>query len=146
MTARPRLILADDHVGVVAALGQMLDRDYEVVATVADGGQLVEVATRIRPDVIVADLNMQTLSGLDALRQLKAGQVESAFVLMTSDSDPALAAETFRAGGAAYLLKHWAGEELGTAIEEALRGRLYLTPRICAMSVVAALSADHHRR
>jgi DNA-binding NarL/FixJ family response regulator len=137
---RVRLILADDHVGIVNALGQLLERDYDVVATVRDGLELVEVAMRLRPDVIVADMNMPTLSGLDALRRLKSQHVDSRFVLLTTDGDPALAAETFRAGGAAYLLKHSAAEELHAAIQEVLRGRLYLTPRI-VKGVIAALAS-----
>ena len=133
---RTRLVLADDHLGIATALGHLLERDYDLVATVRDGLELVEVAMRLRPDVIVADMNMPSLSGLDALRRLKSQDVDSKFVLLTTDGDPALAAETFRAGGEAYVLKHSATEELHTAIEEVLQGRRYLTPRI-AKGVIA---------
>ena len=136
---RTRLVLADDHLGIATALGQLLERDYDVVATVRDGLELVEVAIRLRPEVIVADMNMPSLSGLDALRRLQRQEIRVKFVLLTTDGDPALAAETFRAGGSAYLLKHSATEELHTAIEEVLQGRRYLTPQI-ANGVIAALA------
>jgi DNA-binding NarL/FixJ family response regulator len=140
--ARPaKLILADDHVGILDALSRLLERDYDIVAAVRDGLELVEVALRLQPEVIVADMNMPTLSGLEALRRLKSQQGESKFVLLTTDGDPALAAETFRAGGAAYLLKHSATEELHTAIQEVLLGRLYLTPRI-EKGVISSLVSD----
>ena len=103
---RTRLVLADDHLGIATVLGQLLERDYDVVATVRDGLELVEVAIRLRPEVIVADMNMPSLSGLDALRRLQRQEIRIKFVLLTTDGDPALAAETFRAGGSAYLLKH----------------------------------------
>jgi DNA-binding NarL/FixJ family response regulator len=138
---RTRLILADDHVGIVNALGQLLERDYEIVATVRDGLELVEVALRLRPEVVVADMNMPTLSGLEALRRLISQHVDTKFVLLTTDGDPALAAETFRSGGAAYLLKHSATEELHTAIEEVVAGRRYLTPRI-ENGVISSLMRD----
>lgn len=136
---RTRLVLADDHLGIATVLGQLLERDYDLVATVRDGLELVDVAIRLRPEVIVADMNMPSLSGLDALRRLQRQQIRIKFVLLTTDGDPALAAETFRAGGSAYLLKHSATEELHTAIEEVLQGRRYLTPQI-ANGVIAALA------
>jgi DNA-binding NarL/FixJ family response regulator len=138
---RAKLILADDHVGIVDALGRLLERDYDIVATVRDGLELVEVALRLQPEVIVADMNMPTLSGLEALRRLKFQNVATKFVLLTTDGDRALAAETFRAGGAAYLLKHSAAEELHTAIQEVLLGRLYLTSRI-EKGVIPSLASD----
>lgn len=135
---RTRLVLADDHGLIMEALGHLLDRDYDIVAAVRDGLALVEAAKRLRPDVIVADMNMPRLSGLEALRQLKAEWIESKFVFLTMDGDPALAAEAFRAGGAAYLLKHSATEELHAAIQEVLQGRSYLTPQL-AGGVIARL-------
>jgi DNA-binding NarL/FixJ family response regulator len=131
-------VLADDHGLIMEALGHLLDRDYDIVAAVCDGLELVEAAKRLRPDVIVADMNMPRLSGLEALRQLKAERIDSKFVFLTMDGDSALAAEAFRAGGAAYLLKHSATEELHVAIQAVLQGRSYLTPQL-AGGVIATL-------
>ncbi len=128
--ARPRIVLADDHGVIMQALGDLLDRDYDIVAAVRDGLELVDAARRLRPDVIVADMNMPRLSGLDALRQLTSEAIESRFVFLTMDGDPALAAEAFRTGAAAYLLKHSATEELHVAIQEVLQGRSYVSPRL----------------
>lgn len=127
---RPRLILADDSGLILDALDKLLRRDYDIVAAVPDGVELIEAAARLRPDVIVADMNMPRLSGLDALRRLNADGRGVKFVLLTIDADAALAAEVFQAGGAAYLMKHSASEELPIAIQEVLHGRKYLTPRI----------------
>lgn len=128
--ARPRLILADDSSIILDALDRLLRRDYDVVATVRDGAQLLEAAARLDPDVIVTDMNMPHVTGLEALRRLKADGLDVKFVLLTIYGDPALAAEVLHAGGAAYLMKHSAAEELPIAIQEVLHGRTYLTPRI----------------
>lgn len=127
---RPRLILADDSSIILDALDRLLRSDYDVVAVVRDGEQLVEAAGRLRPDVIVTDMNMPKLSGLEALRRLKASGLDVKFVLLTIHGDPAVAAEVFHAGGSAYVVKHSATEELPHAIEEVLLGRTYLTPQI----------------
>jgi DNA-binding NarL/FixJ family response regulator len=128
--ARPRIVLADDHGVIMQALGDLLDRDYDIVAAVGDGLELVDAVRRLRPDVIVADMNMPRLSGLDALRQLTAEAIESRFVFLTMDGDSALAAEAFRTGAAGYLLKHSATEELHLAIQEVLQGRSYVSPQL----------------
>jgi DNA-binding NarL/FixJ family response regulator len=127
---RPRLILADDSGIILDALDRLLRGDYDVVAAVRDGEQLIEAALRLRPDVIVTDMNMPKLSGLEALRRVKASGLDVKFVLLTVHGDPAVAGEAFRAGGSGYLLKHSATEELPLAIAEVLLGRTYLTPQI----------------
>ena len=136
---RPRLILADDSGIILEALDRLLRSDYDVVAAVRDGEQLIEAARRLQPDVIVTDMNMPKVSGLEALRRLKASGLDVRFVLLTIHGDPAVAAEVFHAGGSAFLLKHSAAEELPLAIEEVLLGRTYLTPQI-ALDDAAALA------
>jgi DNA-binding NarL/FixJ family response regulator len=137
---RTTLILADDSAVIVEALGKLLHRDYEILASVGDGEKLIEAAVRLRPDVVVADMNMPAASGLQALRRLKAAGVDTKFVFLTMDGDNALAFEAFHAGGSAYLLKHSATEELHTAIQEVIQGRTYLTAQI-AEGIVARLSS-----
>jgi DNA-binding NarL/FixJ family response regulator len=95
---RTTLLIADDHAVVAQALAQMLARAYDVVAIVNDGVEVVEAARRLRPDVIVSDLSMPGLSGLDALRRLKAEGVRTRVIFLTMYDDPALAAEAMRAG------------------------------------------------
>lgn len=139
---RPRLLLADNHGIVVEALGSLLQRDYDVVGTAREGVELVEAARRLRPDVIVADMDMPGLSGLEALRRLKTVEkIEAKIVFLTVHGEPELAAEAFEAGGAGYVLKHSATDELHTAIQEVLQGRAYLTSRI-TMGVLAALASS----
>src|SRR5262245_42607486 len=136
---RPRLILADDHAIVMEAIGNLLERDYEVVARVGDGLELVEAAERLRPDLIVADMEMPALNGLDALKRLRDRHNDVKIVFLTMYGEPALAADALRAGASGYLMKHSAMEELTAAIEDALQGRVYLTSRI-AKGVIGALT------
>jgi DNA-binding NarL/FixJ family response regulator len=137
---RTSLLLADDHAIVVEALGRLLERDYDIVGAARDGLQLVELARRLRPDVIVADLDMPGLSGVDALRKLKEERRDVKVVFLTMHDDASLATEAFRAGGVAYVLKHSASDELHTAIQEVLQGRIYLSSRI-AKGVLSTLSS-----
>lgn len=125
---RPRVLLADDHAIVVDGLSSLLKDQFELVGTVADGPALVDAVRRLRPDVIVTDIAMPRMSGLEALRRLSADGLKSKVIFLTMHSDPQLAAEAFRAGASGYVLKHSAGEELVTAINEVLQGRAYLTP------------------
>jgi DNA-binding NarL/FixJ family response regulator len=137
---RSRLLLADDHEIVAEGLRALLAPDYDIIGTARDGPTLVEAARLLKPDVIVADMDMPGLTGLDALRQLRAEKNDVKFVFLTVYGDAELAADAFRAGGAGYVLKHAASDELSTAIQEVLRGRLYLTPRI-AKDVLTALAS-----
>lgn len=137
---RTRLLLADDHGIVVEALGHMLERDYEIVGTARDGLELVDSVRRLRPEVIVADIDMPGVTGLDALRRLKEDEkIEARVIFLTMHGDPELAAEAFRAGGAGYVLKDSATAELHVAIQEVLQGRVYLTSRV-AKGVLTALA------
>jgi DNA-binding NarL/FixJ family response regulator len=136
---RARLLLADDHAIVAEGLSKLLSTEFEVVGTVSDGSQLIEAATRLRPDVIVTDLSMPEVSGLDALRRLRAEGIDVKVVFLTMHEDARLAGAALRAGASGYVLKHAPGEELIRAIREALHGRVYLTP-LLAEKVAAALT------
>jgi DNA-binding NarL/FixJ family response regulator len=128
--ALPRVLLADDHTIVADGLRSLLSQHFDLVGTVRDGEALVEAARRLRPDVIVSDIGMPVLSGLDALRRLNDDASAPRMIFLTMHADADLATEAFRAGAAGYLVKHSAGDELITAIHEVLRGRFYLTPLI----------------
>ena len=127
---RNTVLIADDHTIVVEGLVGLLKEDFDVVGTVSSGELLIDAAKRLRPDVIVTDISMPGLSGLDVLPRLKAERVESRVVVLTMHNDAALATRAIRAGAAGFLLKHSAGEELVTAIQQALQGRVYLTPML----------------
>lgn len=135
-----RVLLADDHAIVAEGIASLLKDDFDLIGVVSDGAALVDAARRLVPDVIVADITMPKVSGLEAARQLAREGVASRFVILTMHDDPRLATEAFRAGAAGYLLKNSAGDELIAAIHEVLRGRVYLTPLI-TREVIAALSA-----
>lgn len=127
---KPRVILADDHVMVAEGLGRLLQEVAELVGQVSDGRQLVESARRLDPDIVVSDMTMPLMSGLDALRQLKAERSRARFIFLTVHTDARVAAEAIRAGARGYLLKAAAGEELLEAVRAVMAGRIYLTPHI----------------
>jgi len=126
----PRAILADDHTLVAEALRELVARHFDVVATVADGHALVASATALKPDVIVVDVAMPLLNGLEAFRQLKQKMSGVKFVFLTMNEDPELAVEAMRSGAAGYVLKKSAASELLQAMQLALRGKSYITPQI----------------
>jgi len=127
---RPRVLLADDHALLLGAYEKLLADDCEIVGQVADGRALVAAAERLKPDIVVLDISMPLLNGLDAGRQIrqKLRDVKLVFVTMNEDTD--LAAEAFRAGASGYLLKRSAASELVAAIREVMQGRSYVTPLI----------------
>lgn len=126
----PRAILADDHKILVEAFRKLLEPHFEIVATVSDGHALLDVAPALRPDVILLDIGMPLLNGLEAARQLKTKLPVVRLIFLTMHEDPDLAIEAMRAGASGYLLKTSAASELLHAIQEALRGRTYITPNI----------------
>jgi DNA-binding NarL/FixJ family response regulator len=127
---KPRVIIADDHTLLVEAIEKLLTPECNVVSKVADGRALLAAVREHRPDVVVLDLAMPLLNGLDAARQIKQLDSSVKLVFLTMNEDPDLAAEAFRSGGSAYLLKRSASAELLTAIREAMNGRSYVTPLV----------------
>jgi len=125
---RPRVLLADDHQMLLDALKELLEPKYEVVGLVTDGRAVLKVAEKLRPDIIVLDIAMPLLNGLDAGRQLKQSMPGVKLLFMTMNEDPYLVGEAFRAGASAFLLKQAAGLELDEAIKEVLKGGSYVTP------------------
>ena len=125
---RPRVLLADDHRMLVDALKGILEPRCKVVAAVGDGRELLKAAAKLQPDIIVLDIAMPQLNGLDAARHLKPIMPKVKFIFMTMNEDPDLVGEAFRAGASAYLLKRQAAFELTDAVEKVLKGGSYVTP------------------
>jgi DNA-binding NarL/FixJ family response regulator len=129
---------------VAQGLASLLREAFDLVGTVGDGQALLDAAHRLQPDVIVTDLTMPGMDGLAALRQLQAARVATKVIVLTMHADAQLATAALRAGAVGYVLKHAAGEELLTAIEEVLRGGTYLTP-LLAQDVIASMLAPEKR-
>ena len=127
---KPRVLMADDHSLILAGLRKLVEAEYEVVGTVEDGRALVEAAQKLRPDLILLDISMPLLNGLEAARQLTKLVPESKLIFLTMHASPTYATEAFQAGASGYLLKRSAASELSQAIELVLRGQHYLTPLI----------------
>jgi DNA-binding NarL/FixJ family response regulator len=129
---RPRLLLADDHAMFAETLRAYLEKSCEVMGVVSDGRTLVSEALRLPADVIVVDIGMPYLNGLDAARRIKEQRPEARFIFLTMNADPNLAAATMELGNAAFVLKHSAGSELLEAIKQVMDGKSYLTGRMRA--------------
>ena len=130
MAKRPRVLLADDHTLVLEGLRRLLEDQCELVGMVEDGRALLDAAPRLAPDVILLDISMPLLNGLDAARRLRALVPRSRIIILTMHADPTYASEAFEAGAAGYVLKRSAASELADAIAAVLAGRRYLTPLI----------------
>jgi DNA-binding NarL/FixJ family response regulator len=126
---RPRILIAEDHTLVSGAFQTMLEPQYEVVGAVTDGRSLLRVASELRPDIILLDIGMPLLNGLDAGRQLKQTMPKVKLIFLTMNQDSDIAGEAFRIGASAYLLKNSGASELQKAIQEVLRGGTYVTPQ-----------------
>jgi len=136
---RPTILLADDHAIVTEGLAGLLRSEFSLVGTVADGARLIEAARQLRPDVIVTDVAMPGMSGLEALRRLKADAIAAKVIFLTMHADAQLAAEAFRGGASGFVVKHAAGKELIAAIRFVLRGGRYL-PSHLASDVLTTLA------
>ena len=127
---KPRVLLADDHKIMIEGLKDLLDGEFEIVGSVEDGRALVEQASTLHPDVIVTDISMPQLNGIEAARQIKKTGKNIKIVFLTMHPDVTYAANAFEAGASGFVLKHSASSELITAIHEAIKGRTYVTPLI----------------
>jgi DNA-binding NarL/FixJ family response regulator len=128
--AKPRILLADDHMLIVEAFKKLLEPQFEVVGMVHDGRKLLQVAPALKPDVVLIDLGMPMLNGFDAGRQLKKMLPSVKLIVLTVSEDYELAVEALREWASGYLLKSSAGSELVKAIMDVLQGKQYVTPRI----------------
>ena len=131
-TVAPRTLLADDHMMVAEGLNRLLADYCQMVGTVLDGTSLVEAAVDLQPDLIIADLSMPGLSGLDAITQLRERGVTSKIIILTMYADPRIAKEAMSAGAVGFVSKNAAGQELVTAIREVVGGGTYVSPQVAA--------------
>lgn len=124
---RNRILIADDHRIFAEALCKLLSASHDVIGIAANGRELIALARELNPEIIVLDISMPLLNGMEALRMLRTSGVGGKFVMLTMHADVSLASEAFRCGASAFVLKQAAGEELNAAIAAALRGRHYLS-------------------
>src|SRR3954463_15989413 len=127
---RTRILIADDHVLVAEACSRLLEPQYEVVGIVNDGRSLLQAVAELRPEVVIVDVSMPLLNGLDAGEQIKQRFPATKLIFLTMNTGADLAAEAFRRGASAYVLKHCSSEELVVALRRVLRNESYLSPMI----------------
>jgi DNA-binding NarL/FixJ family response regulator len=138
---RPHIVIADDHTFMADACKKLLEPKYDVVATVGDGRALVRIAATLKPQVIIIDIGMPLLNGLDAGYQVKQLLPSVKLVFLTMNTDPVLAAEAFCRGASAYLVKTCAASELIAAVREVLKGMSYLSPAIAKETAIPSTSS-----
>jgi DNA-binding NarL/FixJ family response regulator len=143
---RPRVLLADDHQIVAEGLRSLLEREFELVGIVSDGREALAAVEALRPDVVVLDITMPSLNGIEAAQQLRAADSPVKVVFLTMHSDVTYAVRALDAGAAGFVLKHAAAAELVTAIHHALQGRIYVTPLIAADLLEAYREREHGQK
>ena len=136
-SSRPRILIADDHEVFAEALKVYLDRFYDVVGIASDGQALVAEAVKLKPDLVIVDVGMPVLNGLDAAQRVKSIAPEIKFIFLTMRDDPNLAAAALELGPIAFVIKHSPGQELLKAIDHVCRGKSYVTPKLRADDWVA---------
>ena len=132
---RSKILIADDHALVAEACKLLLEREFNVVGIVQDGHALLRAAAELRPDVVVVDISMPKLNGLDAGEQIKKNNPALKLVYLTMNPGADVAAEAFRRGASGYVLKHCSAEELVIAVRRVLRNESYLSPLITRETV-----------
>ena len=142
-TSRPRILIADDHAIFAEALRVYLEKTFAVIGVVTDGRAMLQEAIRLRPDVIVADVAMPLLNGLDAARRIREHVPNVRFIFLTMLDDTNLAAAALELERVAFVLKRSGGQELLKAINETLHGRSYITPNLRPEDWVVAKTRAH---
>jgi DNA-binding NarL/FixJ family response regulator len=143
---RRRLVMADDHTLVLEGFRKLLEEDFDLVAVAEDGRELVAAVIEHKPDVILVDISMPLLNGIEAARQVKKAHPSGKIVFVTMHGDPAYVAAALNAGASGYVLKRSAASELAVAIREVLAGRSYLTPLVDKDKVLALLRRPSRER
>jgi DNA-binding NarL/FixJ family response regulator len=127
---RYKILVADDHPIVRDGLRHILEKDFDVVGSVGDGRTLLKEAKRLNPDIVLVDISMPIVNGIEATRQISQSSLQTKVVVLTMYSDVTYASEVFEAGASGYVLKNAGSEEIRTAIHEAIAGKKYVTPQI----------------
>jgi DNA-binding NarL/FixJ family response regulator len=141
-TKKPRVLMADDHSILLAGVRKLIEDQCEVVGTVEDGRALLEAADRLKPDLILLDISMPLLNGLEAARHLKKTLPETKLLFLTMHASPRYATEAFKIGAHGFLLKQSAASELPQAITALMQGKHYLTPSIAKPVIDQALRSE----
>lgn len=139
---KPTVILADDHTLVVEGFRRLLDDHCTLLTTVEDGKALLEAVEAHRPDIVILDISMPVMNGIDAGRTLSARYPDLKLIYVTMHADPAYIKAAFQAGASAYILKRSLGEELTQALRTVLKGHTYVTPLI-ARNVIDSMLKQH---
>lgn len=142
---RPRALVADDHALVSAGISKLLENECELVASVSDGRSLVAAAKDHHPDVILLDISMPVLNGLEAARQIRADSPGAKLIFVTVHSDTPYVVEAFRAGASGYVLKRCAASELLTAVNDVLNNKVYLTPLVRTAAVESFMKSPNQK-
>jgi DNA-binding NarL/FixJ family response regulator len=127
---KPKIILADDHRILADGLASLLSPYFDLLSVVFDGLALLDEVRKLNPDIVVADIEMPTFTGMDALHQIKKEGMKSKVIFLTMHAEPQVVRAALDAGASGYLLKESAGEELITAIREVMKGHIYISPAI----------------
>jgi DNA-binding NarL/FixJ family response regulator len=140
MSETYRILLADDHVLVAEGIQKLLEPEYELVGIVADGRSLVAAAAKLQPDIVVVDISLPLLNGLDASQQLKKNNPNLKIIVLTMHSEPNFVTQAFRVGVSGYVLKQSVGSELVQAIREVVKGRTFVSPMVAQSLVDQAVN------
>jgi DNA-binding NarL/FixJ family response regulator len=141
----PRVLLADDHTLVLEGFRRLLEEHCELLGTAEDGRALIQAAERLQPDLILLDISMPRLNGIDAARMLKKQRPDVKLIFVTMHADPSYVNEAFKAGASGYLLKRSAAQELIQAIQAVMKGDYYVTPLITKDVISAFLTTGRPR-
>jgi len=142
---RPRILLADDHAILLEAFQKLLETEYDIVGMANDGRELLAMAVKLQPDVIVSDISMPNLNGLDACRKIKKVLPRAKLIFLTVTGDPDLVAEAIRMGANGFLLKKSAASELFQAINSVMGGSTYITPLVTAGMIGSLMTGEGTR-
>ena len=145
MIHRPRVLLADDHTMLLDAFQRLLEPACEIVGTASDGRALIELAAKTNPEIVILDIAMPRLNGIEAAAQLRRKLPGVKIIFLTVNQDPDVAAEAIRRGASAFLLKSSASAELLSAITLALSGKTYITPLITKGKPLGVFLGDSNR-
>ena len=143
--AKPRIAIVDDHTLLAEAIEKLLETECDIVGTYNDPRAFLQDAPQLKPDVIILDVSMPLLNGLDTAREVRRLLPASRIIFLTMNEDPDVAAEAFRVGASGYLLKRSASSELPLAVREVMRHRYYVTP-LLTKDLVGTLVHDHTRK
>jgi DNA-binding NarL/FixJ family response regulator len=139
---KPRLLLADDHTLLLEGIRLLLEPEFDLVGSVEDGQALLDAAKRLKPDIILLDISMPRLNGIDAARRLSKLQPSARLIFVTMHADADYVAEAFRAGAMGYILKRSAASELLTAIRAVLKGNHYVSPLVTRNALDLLISSS----